>query len=51
MGPNEPSDVQQGQVQDAECELGQLDTRTDWERNSLGAALWRKTWGFWWKKS
>jgi len=24
---------------------------TVWENNSLRAALWRKTWEFWWMKS
>jgi len=26
------------------------DMSTDW-KNSLRAALWRRTWGFWWMKS
>jgi len=27
------------------------DMSTDWEKNSLRANLWRRTWGSWWMKS
>lgn len=52
MGPCEPSEIQQGQGQ---CvALGSVQTQvmsTDWKKNSLGAALWRRTWEFCWMKS
>jgi len=27
------------------------DMIADWEKNSLSAALWRRTWGSWWMKN
>ena len=44
MGMQESSEIEQDWV----CGGAIPDVYTDWEKNSLRTALWRRTWGSWW---